>query len=88
MRDHLKQVEKQTGEKQVNAPEPPANAKYLYLWFWDISRGRGQGFSGQPPLTAQEIKAWADLSGIALEPWEFRLIRSMDSAFLDATENL
>lgn len=34
------------------------------------------------PLSATEIKAWADLSGVTLDPVEFRLIAALDTEYL------
>lgn len=84
MRDKLEQVENQTGKRLIHELEPPGGSEYLLGWFWDLSRGRGQGYSGPLPLAAQEVKAWADLSGVDLEPWEFRAIRMMDMSFLNS----
>lgn len=83
-RAHLRQAEKQTGQVLIEETEPPAGAEYLLEWFWDVSKGRGEGFSGPMPLSSGEIKAWAELSGLELDPWEFRVIRTMDRAFLEA----
>lgn len=88
MRSNLEKAEEQTGKELIPQTDPPECAEYLLGWFWDISKGRGQGFSGQPPLSSQEIKAWAELSGIKLEPFEFAAIRDMDRAFIETVAKI
>jgi hypothetical protein len=88
LRATLGQVEKQTGETKIEEHPPPEEAEYLFNWFWQVHQGRAQGFSGPLPLDAKEIKAWAELSGISLTPWEFQVIRKMDRAFLDTVAEI
>lgn len=58
------------------APPPPYPARLDYLWrdFVDIIRGmEGGGFSA-PLVSWQGLKAWSEIMGRTLEPWEARLI--------------
>ena len=52
----------------------------LQIWF-DLGMV-GSGAMGAIQLTAQEISAWSNLSGVELEPWEFACIRKMSAAYL------
>lgn len=58
----------------------PVGTEYLFGWFCDQSRGNN-GF-GPLALTAIEILAWSQLSGHRLNPWEYSVIRALDSAWL------
>lgn len=40
------------------------------------------GGMGEAPVTAQEIKAWAEGEGVSLSPWEFRMLRRLSRAFV------
>lgn len=42
----------------------------------------GQGGMGLVQLSAQEIQAWSDCSGIELNPWEFLAIRKMSFSYI------
>ena len=44
---------------------------------WGLSTGMGAS-----QLPSHEIKAWAEMSGEDLTPWEFRVIRRMSSAYV------
>jgi len=37
---------------------------------------------GMAPLSWQTIAAWSDLTGVALSPWEARLLRHLSTAYL------
>jgi hypothetical protein len=56
----------------MSAIPPPL--EYLWRWFLEIlagiaSTGLGVGTVGWP-----DIKAWCDLMGVSMEPWESRTI--------------
>jgi hypothetical protein len=44
------------------------------------------GTPGGEPAGWQAIEAWSRLSGRRLEPWEARMVRDLDDAFLEASE--
>lgn len=54
---------------------------YLLSYWFDIGMV-GSGGMGATQLTALEIGAWSDLSGVELESWEFACIRKMSAAYL------
>lgn len=37
---------------------------------------------GEVPINWQEIKAWQDLHGIDMQPWELSIIKNASSAFV------
>ena len=42
----------------------------------------GSGYMGPVALTATEIDAWQRLSGLPLDPWEFKALRDMSRAYV------
>jgi hypothetical protein len=39
------------------------------------------GGMGAAPISSQEVKAWCDMMGETLSPWEFRMVRAMSRAY-------
>ena len=60
---------------------PDIDARYLVDYLFEIGPTMVAGM-GEAPLSAQEIKAWQDLCGIDLQPWEFRLLRRLSRDYL------
>ena len=74
-------------ESELKNPNPfPEELKDQWEWFCELSgTGRGVGGSGSSlPLTATEIVSWCFLRDVHLLPWELRLIRLLDAAWLAA----
>ncbi|WP_462387293.1 hypothetical protein [Acidovorax sp. Q11] len=42
----------------------------------------GHGAMGPVPLSALEIRAWCEGSGIGLQPWEFEALRAASRAYV------
>lgn len=61
----------------------PEQGQYLWNWFFELDEGRS---GGSQPLTALEISAWADLTGNIMTRQDFRILRSMDRAYLHQYE--
>ena len=84
-REHLEQVERQTGRK-IEALEPPTNFPILlsHIWsaFISLSNGRNAGFSGPNPIGYEEIKAWKELTETPLNAWEIEVIKRLDVVYL------
>jgi hypothetical protein len=88
--DDLKQKEGQkklTRAEKITArggtplfPKIGEESYLLQIWF-DLGMV-GSGAMGAIQLSAQEITAWSNLSGVELEPWEFACIRKMSAAYL------
>ena len=89
LREHLEAAEKAspgvTRGVLKRATMPP-ELEFLWLWYLDLSTSRQYaGMSGSPlRLTHTEILAWATLHQIALEPWQLRAIRLIDSHHVHA----
>lgn len=58
--------------------ELPAAAEHVWLWFLELDAARsGSGF-GANPITFTELRAWIELSAVAVKPWELRSLRALD----------
>lgn len=69
-------------DEQLTPPEVALGAEYLINIFFELSSGRGQTMSGPAALQYSELAAYANLTGEPLEPWEVKLIKVMDNAYL------
>lgn len=60
---------------------PPNPAPHIInrLVEMGISQSNGMGSS---PISWREIEAWQTLTGVALAPWEARLLRKLSSDYL------
>ena len=61
---------------------PPIGEESYLLNYWFDLGMVGSGAMGAIQLSSLEIKSWADLTGIVLEPWEYTCIRKMSSVYL------
>lgn len=61
---------------------PPAgDAEYLLGHLWDVGPAMAAG--GYPgPVTYEEMRAWMDLTGVELEPWEVHFLRRLSGEYL------
>lgn len=57
------------------------DAGYLVA-YWQAVGVVESGAMGQSPLSASEVRAWMECSGIQLQPWEFHALREMSKAYL------
>jgi hypothetical protein len=72
-------------EDQLRNPvEFPAALGYIWGWFLELAHtGRVFAEGGVAmPLSSTEIYAWSQLNEVRLQPWERRLIRLLDVAWL------
>jgi len=87
-REHLEQVERQTG-RRVEALEPPTPFPMLlsHVWsaFISLNSSRSSGFNGPAPISYEQIKAWKELTGASILPWEIEAIKRVDSQYLRVT---
>ena len=83
-REHLQQVEKQTGVKpeELKGPEFPIHLSYIWSAFFKLSGSRSAGFSSVNPLTYTEIKNYCDMMGEELTGWEIDVIKRLDIEYL------
>jgi hypothetical protein len=88
-REHLRQVEKQTGRTPLAliSPEFPVELEYLWDYFLELSATRPQGYSGPLSITYQEIAAWKDLTGKIVTPMDVEVIKRLDQTYLRVVSN-
>lgn len=60
---------------------PPVDAGYLLGYLFEIGPTMAGGM-GAGPVTNQEILAWQALTGITLDAWEARTLRSLSCEYL------
>lgn len=77
--DHLMAIAKQTGEdpEELHGPEFPEVISHVYEWFLELHSGRQNG-----PIGFSDIKAWSELTGRQITPFETRLIKNLDAEYL------
>ena len=56
----------------------------MWNWFWSLSNARGSSEFGASPLSYTEIRAWIEVTGLTVHPWEIDAIRAMDGAYMQA----
>lgn len=63
---------------------PPVQAGHHLLgYLWEIGPTMPAG-SGVGAITQQEIAAWQDNTGVCLQSWEARVLRSLSAQYLSA----
>lgn len=65
-------------------PTVCASGQYLLTMFFELNSSRqSSGMGGVLPISYMELKAYSDLTDVALEPFDVDAIRLMDRAYLD-----
>lgn len=65
-------------------PEIPPEFAHFFEWFWEISKlvdRNGQGYCR--PISAQDYKAWQELTGEIVEPADYDILQAMDAAYVN-----
>lgn len=60
---------------------PMVDADYL-INYWNDLGLCGAGSMGATALSALEISAWASMSAVELEPWEFTALKQMSQNYV------
>jgi hypothetical protein len=83
-RQHLQEVERQSGRAPMalQGPDFPELLEYVWTAFLLLNSTRGQGFSGPLPISYQEIDAWQRITNNTLLPWEIEAIKRLDAVYL------
>jgi len=83
-REHLQEVEKQSGRTPLalQGPEFPELLEYVWTAFLLLNSTRGQGFSGPIPISYQEIDSWQRMTHNVLLPWEVEVVKKIDTVYL------
>ena len=85
LREHLEQVERQTGRKlqELEAPDFPFTLSYLWSAFLDLNNSRTMGAHTANPINYAEIKAYVDLTYTALSARDIETIKLLDRKYLE-----
>ncbi len=89
-REHLEQVERQTGHTPKALDNPTEFPKLLlYVWsaFCSLNSARTAGFSGPNPITYSELNAWKELTETPLKAWDIQAIKRLDQVYLRAVND-
>ena len=83
-REHLEQVERQTGirPKELEGPDFPFLLSHIWSAFIACSKARTGGFSDANPLTYENIKSWIELTGTPLDPREVEAVKELDVIYI------
>ena len=83
-REHLQEVERQTGKtpQALIGPQFPTLVSHIWSAFISLSNGRSMGFSGPNPIGYEQIKAWKELTETPLKAWEIEAIKRLDVVYL------
>lgn len=75
VREHLAQAESAGAKVPALHPDPPPpELEYLWRWFQEM-------FTAAKPLDFAEIRAWCELTGAVLMPWEVAMMRRLSDRF-------
>lgn len=69
-------------EAQVAPVQLEPGSEYMVELFAKLSHTRTWGMASPMPISYLEIKAYTDLTGDRLTPWEIETIRRMDVVFI------
>jgi hypothetical protein len=85
-REHLEQVERQTGKrpKELDGPEFPELLSHIWSAFTILNSTRSVGFSGPNPISFGDIKAWMELTGTPLTAFEVDAVKRLDRVYMGA----
>ena len=84
LKQHLEQVERQTGITPDELKEPVAFPQVIgYIWsaFCVLSNHRSSGFNSPDPITFEQIVYWKQLTETETKPWEIDIILSLDQIY-------
>jgi len=83
--DHLASVRRQLGKAERVAPDLPRDFAHIWNAFIELHNARGSGGFGPCAITYSEIAAYRDLTGVDLSPWEVKVIRALDTLYIEVS---
>lgn len=69
-------------EELENEPELNPLVRHVWGWFCELNQARNAGGMAVSPIGYQDIKAWSEITGTKIMPWEVTALRRTDAAFL------
>jgi hypothetical protein len=88
-REHLEQVERQTGKrpKELDGPEFPELLSHIWSAFTILNGSRSIGFNGPNSISFGDIKAWMELTDTPLTAFEVEAIIKLDKVYMRAVND-
>lgn len=83
--DHIASIRKQQGKEERQPPELPLDFAHLWNAFIELHQARGSSGFGPEPIRYSEIAAFRSLTGQDLSPWEVKVIRALDTLYLETS---
>lgn len=77
----ISRIDQLKKEGVKNPPMPPNPMPHIIERLTEIGLSEAAGM-GAAPLSWNSIEAWQRITGIALDPWEARLIRRLSTDYL------
>lgn len=83
-REHLLEVQRQTGKtpKELEGPPFPTLVSHIWSAFIALSSARSMGMSGPDSLSYTEIKNWMDVTNNRLSARDVEALKSLDVIYL------
>lgn len=82
-RDHAASLaQRGSVPSELAARECPEGAWYLWEHFQSMNTRRTSNGYTLNPLSHQEVQAWAARHGVAVAPWEARVLDQLESLYL------
>jgi len=84
--EHLKAVERRTGQrpKELDEAVIPEETAHVWAWFLDLHSARTSNGYAWNPISYTEMSAWGELTGNMPRVQEVSLLRRLDLLFLEA----
>ncbi len=80
----IQRMRNNRGDAAWQPPMPPVHAgQHLLDWFWEVGPAQSGG-AAAAPIGQQELAAWQANTGIHLQAWQARCLRSLSVAYVNA----
>ena len=83
MGDHIASIRRQKGQEEAHAPALPLDFAHVWNAFIELHQCRGSGGFGPNPISFTEIASYRHVTGIDLSPWEVKVIRALDTVYIE-----
>lgn len=85
LRAKLEHIEATTKRRPaaLDTAEIPPQAAHIFGWFLELNQGRRSNGFWLDPLGWGDIRDWSDLTATPLRPHEVRLLKRLDTTFLN-----
>lgn len=60
----------------------PYNGEHIWAWYFELANGVARITNGVcKPISWESLRAWSDITGNEVKPYEFEILRKMDLHF-------